>query len=476
MTNLSRITKYIKKLSETARTEDEKLKFLDDMNGFIRLIEFYDKSKNLFLDWNKIETPSHNLLKDYHSLQNVSPELFPSLLNDLVVLSLNGGLGTTMGLNFAKSTIEVKDGLTFLDITVRQIEDLNNKYNVSVPLVLMNSFNTHEETLKIIQKYKKSNVQILCFNQHQYPRIMKESMTPMCKTIYDSNDNWYPPGHGDVYESLVKSDVFQILLNMGKKYIFISNIDNLGATVDLNILYDLKETDVDFIMELTLKTQADVKGGTLIQYDGRPKLLEIAQCPQNKLDEFKSIKKFKIFNTNNLWITMRGLVNLVKDNPCQHMDIIINSKDVNGKKIIQLEQASAAVISYFDKASAIVVPRKRYIPVKTTSDLFIIQSNIYSLSNYNLIINPQRPFETLPLVKLGEEFKTIKDYNNRFKQLPDLLNLHHLTVSGDVVFNFNVKLSGTVIIIANKNEHIDIPNNSLLEDKIVTGSLRIMDH
>lgn len=51
----------------------------------------------------------------------------------------------------AKSALEVKDNMTFLDLTVRQIEHLNTTEHVDVPLILMTSFNTHEDTLRIIK-------------------------------------------------------------------------------------------------------------------------------------------------------------------------------------------------------------------------------------------------------------------------------------------------------------------------------------
>lgn len=76
----------------------------------------------------------------------------------------------------------------------------------------------------------------------------------------------------------------------------------------MNILKCLltKAQPVEFLMEVTDKTKADVKGGTLIQYDDKLRLLEMAQVPNEHLEEFKSVKTFKFFNTNNLWIKLDG--------------------------------------------------------------------------------------------------------------------------------------------------------------------------
>lgn len=121
---------------------------------------------------------------------------------------------------------------------------------------------------------------------------------------------WYPPGHGDFYESFQNSGLLKQFIAEGREYMFLSNIDNLGATVDLNILNKLLGAEgkhtIEFVMEVTDKTRADVKGGTLIQYENKLRLLEIAQVPNEHVDDFKSVKTFKFFNTNNIWAKLDG--------------------------------------------------------------------------------------------------------------------------------------------------------------------------
>ncbi|KAL8612874.1 UTP--glucose-1-phosphate uridylyltransferase [Nucella lapillus] len=291
---------------------------------------------------------------------------------------------------------------------------------------------------------------------------------------------WCPPGHGDVYQSLYNSGLLDKFIDAGKKYIFVSNIDNMGATVDLNILNFLmdesKGPTPEFVMEVTDKTRADVKGGTLVEYEGKLRLLEIAQVPKDYVDEFKSVSKFKIFNTNNLWMSLEAIRRVVKDSSL-HMEIILNPKTLdNGVNVIQLETAVGAAIKSFDGALGVNVPRSRFLPVKTTSDLLVIMSNLYHLSTGALEVSPHRSFPTVPLVKLGTHFTKVKDFLRRFASIPDVLELDHLTVSGDVNFGKDVKLRGTVIIIANHGERIDIPPGAILENKIVSGNLRILDH
>lgn len=313
-----------------------------------------------------------------------------------------------MGCKGPKSVIEVRGDTTFLDLIVQQIEHLNKSFpGADVPFLLMNSFNTDTETAKIIQKYQHTAVTITTFQQSRYPRITKESLEPMPITHegYQHGD-WYPPGHGDFFQSIYDSGLVDTLLAAGKEYIFVSNVDNLGATVDLNILKNIVERKVEYCMELTDKTRADIKGGTIISYDGKVSLLEVAQVPSQHIEEFKSVSKFKVFNTNNIWVSLRAIKRLMQAKEMK-LDTIVNNKEVNGEKVIQLETAIGAAISYFENACGVNVPRSRFLPVKSTSDLMLIQSNLYSLKSGALVTNPSRQFASIPVIKLGKEFKKV---------------------------------------------------------------------
>jgi UTP--glucose-1-phosphate uridylyltransferase len=353
---------------------------------------------------------------------------------------------------------------------------LNKEQGCDVPLVLMNSFNTHDDTDVILQKYSHANVTIETFNQSRYPRIFKDSLTPMPKNVKDGLQCWYPPGHGDLFGSLYNSGVLQKLLDQGKEYLFVSNVDNLAATVEFNILQHMEESGAEFIMEVTNKTLADVKGGTLIDYGGRVKLLELAQVPSEKVEEFKSIKKFKIFNTNNIWINLAAIKRVVEHGDLKNIDVIPNGKTVDGKAVLQLETAVGAAIQFFNKAHGVNVPRTRFLPVKSTSDLLVLQSDLYQLLRGTLTMNPARPFPTVPVVKLGPEFSKVDSYYKRIKGIPNMLELDQLTVQGDVNFGDQCVLKGTVIIVAQQGSRIDIPPGSILENKVVTGNLFILDH
>jgi len=457
--------------------ESEREGFALEMEEFCELFSMFIHRTMKPISWEKIKPPPPDLIVPFREINyNLSMEETRALLDKLVVLKLNGGLGTSMGCVGPKSAIEVHSGYTFLDLTVRQIESLNRQYGTRIPLVLMNSFNTDTETAKILHKYEDSGVHILTFNQSRFPRIYKDTLEPACTSYQGHLGEWYPPGHGDVFSAFVNSHIFKELVAAGKDYVFISNIDNLGATVEPHILNHMVEVKSEYIMEVTDKTRADVKGGTIIEYEGKPKLLEIAQVPPKHVDEFKSVKKFKIFNTNNLWVKMSAMQDRVESRVLSTMDLIVNNKEYNGRPVIQLERAAGAAIEYFRNAQGVNVPRSRFLPVKDTSDLFVVQSNLYELRAGCLSMNARRPFETVPLVKLGDCFKKVSSYQARFANIPDILELDHLTVSGDVTFGANVSLRGTVIIVANHGERIDIPSGAILENKVVSGNLRILDH
>ncbi|KAI3717078.1 hypothetical protein L1987_68423 [Smallanthus sonchifolius] len=298
----------------------------NEKSGFINLVSRYLRSEAQHVEWSKIQTPTDKIVVPYDTLSNVPEDAdqTKTLLDKLVVLKLNGGLGTTMGctgpkswtndLSIDRSVIEVRNGLTFLDLIVIQIE-------------------------------------------------------------------------------------------------------------------------------VTPKTLADVKGGTLISYDGKVQLLEIAQVPDQHVNEFKSIEKFKIFNTNNLWVNLNAIKRLVQADalkmeviPIQSNEYSSGLQEVNGVKVLQLETAAGAAIKFFDNAIGINVPRSRFLPVKASSDLLLVQ---------------------------------VGDFLKRFKSIPSIIELDNLKVSGDVWFGSNVVLKGKVVVAANSGQKLEIPYGVVLQDKEV---------
>ncbi|KAH1214569.1 UTP--glucose-1-phosphate uridylyltransferase [Glycine max] len=469
----------------------------NEKNGFISLVGRYLSGEAQHVEWSKIQTPTDEVVVPYDTLAPTpegSSEV-KNLLDKLVVLKLNGGLGTTMGCTGPKSVIEVRDGLTFLDLIVIQIENLNSKYGSNVPLLLMNSFNTHDDTQKIVEKYQNSNIEIHTFNQSQYPRLVVEDFLPLPSKGHTDKDGWYPPGHGDVFPSLLNSGKLDALLSQGKEYVFVANSDNLGAIVDLKILNHLIQNKNEYCMEVTPKTLADVKGGTLISYEGRvqacnladfislqPSSWKLHKSQMNidlpiitfkcnallQVNEFKSIEKFKIFNTNNLWVNLNAVKRLVEADALK-MEIIPNPKEVDGIKVLQLETAAGAAIRFFDKAIGINVPRSRFLPVKATSDLLLVQSDLYTLEDGFVIRNKARENPENPSIELGPEFKKVSNFLGRFKSIPSIVELDSLKVAGDVWFGAGVILKGKVSIVSKPGVKLEVPDGVTIVDKEING-------
>lgn len=462
--------------------ETMKTKFENELDSFFSLFRRYlvEKSSNNTLDWDKIKSPNPEEVIDFKTIeqQNQSEDNLVQNLERLAVLKLNGGLGTSMGCVGPKSVIEVREGNTFLDLSVRQIEYLNRQYDSDVPLLLMNSFNTDSDTEHLIKKYSANRIRIRSFNQSKFPRVFKDSLLPVPQSFDDDLECWYPPGHGDLFESLHASGELDALLAQGREILFVSNGDNLGATVDLKILNHMIKSGAEYIMELTDKTRADVKGGTLISYDGQVRLLEVAQVPKEHVDEFKNIRKFKNFNTNNLWINLRAVKRLVESSSLS-MEIIPNQKTITKHNqeinVLQLETACGAAIRHFKGAHGIVVPRTRFLPVKTCSDLLLVKSDLFCLEHGALKLDPSR-FGPNPLIKLGSHFKKVSNFNSRIPHIPRIVELDHLTITGNIFLGKNVTLKGTVIIVCSEGQRIDIPNGSVLENVVITGNLQILEH
>ncbi|EHY65796.1 UTP-glucose-1-phosphate uridylyltransferase [Nematocida ausubeli] len=446
----------------------------EDQKKFLKIFSRYLKTRSDKIDWSKIAPPPAEMMVEYESIQAPPAENISEMLNKLAVLKLNGGLGTSMGCTGPKSAIEVKNYLNFIDLTVRQLEHFNTKYGTNVPLVLMNSYNTHQQTRKLTSKYSG----VWSFEQSVFPRIFEDTLMPVLSDpSVKEADGWYPPGHGDLYDSLYDSGMLEKLLEEGKEYLFVSNIDNLKAGIDLSILQYVIKDEVDFLMEVTKKTRADVKGGTLIEYNNALQLLEIAQVPAENKTDFTSIRKFKIFNTNSIWIHLPSLKKVLDQN-IMELEIIENKKKLpNGESVIQLETAIGASIRYFSNAKGLVVPRSRFLPVKTCSDLFLLQSTLFKIAHGTLTISPNRITDSIPIIRLvGDCFKTVSNYRAHVHGPATIDDLDHLTISGNVTLGKNVELKGTVIIIADEGKSIHIADGTVLDDKVVTGNLNVIDH
>ncbi|MGA2829334.1 MAG: UTP--glucose-1-phosphate uridylyltransferase [Streptosporangiaceae bacterium] len=370
------------------------------------------------------------------------------VLDRLVVVKLNGGLGTSMGLSGPKSLIEAKPGRSFLDVIATQVLALRQRYGVRLPLVLMNSAVTRDPSLDVLRRYDGLRVPgvPLDFLQGQEPKIRADDLQPV-QWPADPELEWCPPGHGDIYTALAASGTLDALLSAGLRYAFVSNSDNLGALADVRIAAWAAAGQVPFALEAVRGTLADRKGGHLARYQGRVVLRETAQVPDGDTS-FTDVERWRWYNTNNIWIDLRALADLQDADPgAPVLPLIVNRKTVDpcdpaSTPVIQLETAMGTAIGSIPAARAVHVPRSRFIPVKTTNDLLVVRSDAYELTSDGRM----RPgFDGPgPVVTLDERYyELLPDFEQRFPAgAPSLRRCRRFEVEGDVTFGAGVAVVG----------------------------------
>ena len=396
-------------------------------------------------------------------------------LGRAVVLKLNGGLGTSMGLRGPKSLLPVREGLTFLDIIVRQVLDQRERAGLRLPLVLMNSFATREDSLALLSRYPELSQDVpLDFLQHRVPKVDAASLAPVAWPS-DPAKGWCPPGHGDLYPALVSSGMLAALRGAGYRYAFVSNCDNLGAVVEPDILGWMASEGLPFVMEVTRRTEADRKGGHLARGpEGGLLLRESAQCPPEEMADFQDIERYRYFNTNNLWLDLAALERaLEKTEGVLPLPQIRNRKpvdpsDPSSPAVYQLETAMGAAIGVFPGARAVEVPRSRFAPVKRTEDLLLVRSDVFALDERWRVVADEAfgaGGRALPRLSLDPRYYGMLDeLESRFPAgAPSLRDCEALRVEGDVHFGAGVVCRGRVAIRQEGSAQRRVDDGALLE-------------
>ncbi|KAK3262508.1 hypothetical protein CYMTET_28642 [Cymbomonas tetramitiformis] len=413
--------------------------------------------KSLFLPESTIE-PIEEIPK-LEDMKEPTDDALDKLLAKTAVCKLNGGLGTSMGLEKAKSLLTVKDGNTFLDLIALQVKHMRKTFKSHVRFLLMNSFSTSEDTKEFLSKdhgdiLKEKDIELV---QNKSPKVNAKTLEP---ALFPENPalEWCPPGHGDLYAALLGSGMLDRLLEDGIEYLFVSNSDNLGATMDLKLLEYFATSSKEFVMEVAERTAVDKKGGHLCKSkeDNKMLLREAAQCLDEDEKDFQDITKHKFFNTNNLWIRLSGLKKAMeKEGGLLPLALIKNSKTIDPRnkkteKVFQLETAMGAAISCFDDSGAVVVPRTRFAPVKSCNDIFVLRSDAFEVTEDSRVVlkAPQTP-----VIKLDDDhYKMVDQMEALVEESPSLIQCKSLKVKGAVKFLKGVKIVGDVEIINSGKE------------------------
>jgi UTP--glucose-1-phosphate uridylyltransferase len=399
---------------------------------------------------------------------SIEPVLDPSMLSDTavseedaaaalektVIIKLNGGLGTSMGMDKAKSLLPVREGKSFLDIIVDQVRHARAAYGIQLPLVFMNSFRTHEDTLAALAPYSDLAVAglDLGFLQNQEPKLRADDLTPISWPA-DPTLEWCPPGHGDLYTALTTSGMLDRLLSLGYRYASVSNSDNLGAAPSATIAGWFATTGAPYAAEICRRTAADRKGGHLAirKSDRRLILRDTAQTPKQEMHYFTDEFRHPFFHTNNLWFDLEALARTLRERksvlglPLIKNEKTVDPADPSSPKVIQIETAMGAAIEVFEGATAIGVGRDRFLPVKTSSDLLVLRSDAYDLEDDGRLTKVADP---TPVVDLDDKhYKIITDFDHRFPAgAPSLKEARYLRVNGDWTFEEGVHVIGEVTL------------------------------
>jgi UTP--glucose-1-phosphate uridylyltransferase len=384
----------------------------------------------------------------------VSEEDAATALQRTVIIKLNGGLGTSMGMDKAKSLLPVRKDKTFLDIIVDQVRHARVSYGIHLPLLFMNSFRTNDDTLAALARYDDLPVAglDLGFMQNMEPKLRVDDLTPV-EWLADPSLEWCPPGHGDLYTAFATSGMLDRLLSSGYHYASVSNSDNLGAAPNASIAGWFAASGAPYAAEVCRRTAADRKGGHLAirKSDRRLILRDTAQTPKAEMHFFTDEFRHPFFHTNNLWFDLDVLERTLRERqgvlglPLIKNEKTVDPADPSSPKVIQIETAMGAAVEVFEGATAIGVGRDRFLPVKTSSDLLVLRSDAFELEASGRLTKVADP---TPVVDLDDRYyKIITDFDQRFPAGPPSLQAaRSLAVKGDWTFEAGVRVIGEVIL------------------------------
>ena len=384
-------------------------------------------------------------------------------------LKLNGGLGTSMGLECAKSLLPVRrhkaKQMRFLDIIVGQVLTARTRLGVELPLTFMNSFRTSGDTMRVLSHKRKFHQEGVPMEivQHVEPKI---DLATGCPVEFPANPDleWCPPGHGDLFSTIWESGLLDRLRERGFEYLFVSNSDNLGARPSRTLAQHFENTGAPVMVEVAVRTPADRKGGHLVRdrRTGRLVLREMTQVHPDDRKAAQDIDRHPYFNTNSIWFRIDALYDLLsRYDGVLPLPVIRNYKtvdptDPSSAKVVQLETAMGAAVALFDGAICVQVDRMRFLPVKTTDDLFIMRSDRFHLTDSYEMEDGNYQF---PRVELDPRYyRNINDFNERFPySVPSLAAANSVTIHGDWTFGQNVIMFADAVL-EDRGEPSYVPN------------------
>jgi UTP--glucose-1-phosphate uridylyltransferase len=393
----------------------------------------------------------------------VADDVASEAIRKTAVIKLNGGLGTSMGMDRAKSLLCVRRGLSFLDIIARQVLHLRKENDARLPLIFMNSFRTSADTMAALARYEDLPVEGLPleFLQNKEPKLLAKDLSP-ASWPKDPDLEWCPPGHGDLYTALRGTGLLDRLIEAGYERVFVSNSDNLGAVPDARVAGWFASSGAPFAIEAVRRSPSDRKGGHFARRksDGRIVLRETAQTLDADKEALADLDRHRFASTNNLWfdlVAMKEALDLregILGLPLIRNVKTLDPSDPTTPEVIQIETAMGAAVEIFEGSQLIEVGRDRFVPVKTTNDLLVLRSDVYDIGK-DFVLDQTAP--EIPFVDLDTDFyKLVSEFDKRFPDgAPSMKKASSLRVEGDWTFAHGVQVVGDVALEAESAQRVD---------------------
>lgn len=279
---------------------------------------------------------------------------------------LAGGMATRFG-GVVKASVEVVSGRTFLDLKISDIARLAARESASVPIFLMTSFATHDEIERDARAHANPHAPIRCFAQFISLRLAPDG------NFFREEDGVlspYAPGHGDLTFALRRSGLLADFLERGGRLLYMSNVDNLGATLDPAVIGAHIESGKSITAEVVRKEPGD-KGGAPARVDGMPQIVESFRFPAG-FDQ----DRIPVFNTNSFVLDARAI-----DRDFDLTWFVVKKK-VEGRDAVQFERLVGELTAHLPTSFLEVQrggPDGRFQPVKDPPELEHRRADISAL-------------------------------------------------------------------------------------------------
>lgn len=295
---------------------------------------------------------------EYRALEAIGAKALAA--NELGALILSGGMATRFNYDHPKGVYPILDGESFLSLKIRWIRE----HSPELPIFIMTSFHTDAEVRRHLEAHDYFGTdprRIQLFQQYRFRRLRPDG------SFFESrggHEDHAAPGHGDFVTALNESGMLDSFIQEGGRHLLFSNVDNLGATLDLAIVGWHIQHGHEMTVEVAAKAPGD-KGGAPARVNGRMQLVEGFAFPQD-FDQ----DQIPVFNTATYAFDAVALKRAID------LPWYVVEKEVDGQTVIQFEHLAGDLSGHLDTGFLEVDRDDRFIPVKSQSEVPAAQALI----------------------------------------------------------------------------------------------------